>query len=726
MGEPRRLNNMQPTPGLAAIGNQLTSQLNGPPAPSGALPATQPVSLPQTDQLDPSIVALMHGIKTSEGTNGDYNAIGDEGTAAGIGQWSNESNGVPQKLQQGQIPANFQGEARQYGLNPNDFSPANQNQVMYASIAADKQAGLSPEQILSKWNSGSPNAYLTNPVEGSSVSATGTSDVAAYVQRGMAAAQEYAQANNQSAAPQQSGIGVPTADAATTQAQPAQPESTLQKAGDVAGAVGNFLFPAVKDVYNDVTGQNTGANQKTYLQQLGDVALTALPFIPGLGEAGEVARGAELATEGAADAAPGLLSKLAGSSVAKGAGVGYGAGVASNLSQGQGLGQAFLPNANTILGAATGGVIPAAIEGASGLLDRASGITPQIKNMLGDVGDTAQYDKYINASKGFAQNARNASALDVANDDVGSAAKVINQHIQTAGAEKAAALEEAANTKLPDMSPVADDFASTVAKKYGIQLGVDEDGKVVSSIQPGRVSKLLPSDQARIEDAYQKLLALKGGTVQTGQDVIDALDNNINYNKAKNAVGTNFDPIEGLISKTRKSVDSVTRELSPRLAAANDRYSQLSKLAEETNKLAGNRLQRGSLLMKRVFSGDMGKEGKALFSKIKGETGIDLINSATLAKHAIDTVGNSTEKSLLSQAIEGGVAAHTGGIVPAIFNGGKAILQHTIANPETRGRALVQAAGAKGKGLVKSLLTKGGIEASQAVKPALNSLGINL
>lgn len=715
---------MQPTPGLSPIEQKLVGQANG-TVPTTPIASSQSSPSSQTGQIDQSIVALMHGIKTSEGTNGNYNTIGDEGTAAGIGQWSNESNGVPQKLQQGQIPANFQGEATQYGLNPNDFSPANQNQVMYASIAADKKAGLSPEQILSKWNSGNPNAYLTNPVEGSSVSATGTSDVAAYVQRGMAAAQQYAQANNQSAAPQ-SGIGVPTADAATTQQQPVQPESTLQKAGDVAGAVGNFLFPAVKDVYNDVTGQNTGPNQKTYLQQLGDVGLTALPFIPGLGEAGEAARGGELAAEGTADVAPGLLSKLAGSSVAKGAGVGYGAGVASNLSQGQGLGQAFLPNANTLLGAATGGAIPAAIEGASGLLDRASGITPQISNMLGEVGDTAQYDKYINASKGFAQNARNASALDIANNDVGSAAKVINQHIQEAGAAKGAALDAAADKKLPDMSPVADDFAQTVAKKYGIQLGVDDEGKVVSSSLSGRVSKLLPSDQARIEDAYQKLLALKGGTVQTGQDVIDALDNNINYNKAKNAVGTNFDPIEGLISKARKGVDSVTRELSPELAAANDRYSSLSKLASETNKLAGNRLQRGSLLMKRVFSGDMGSEGKALFQKIKGETGIDLINSATLAKHAIETVGNSTEKSLLSQAIEGGVAAHTGGIVPGILNAGKAVLQHTIANPESRGRALVQAAGAKGGGLVKSLATKGAIRASQTVKPLVNSLGINL
>lgn len=121
-----------------------------------------------------------------------------------------------------------------------------------------------------------------------------------------------------------------------------------QQLGDAASGIGNFLFPIVGDVANDVTGKNN----KTALQQAGDLGLSALPFIPGLGEAGEAARGTEAAVEGAGAVAKG--SGLLGT-VAKNAAVGYGAGTASNLSQGQSIGQAITPNAANLGGAALGG-----------------------------------------------------------------------------------------------------------------------------------------------------------------------------------------------------------------------------------------------------------------------------------------------------------------------------------------------------------------------------------
>lgn len=143
------------------------------------------------------------------------------------------------------------------------------------------------------------------------------------------------------------------------------PQSIGTQLANTAKGVGNFLFPAVGDVYNDLTGNN----QKSALQQIGDVGLTALPFIPGLGEAGEAARGAEAVGEGAETAAPaasGLLGKFLGSSVAKNTALGYGAGVASNLSQGQGVGQALTPQLSNLGGAVLGG-------GSAALLNKLAG-----------------------------------------------------------------------------------------------------------------------------------------------------------------------------------------------------------------------------------------------------------------------------------------------------------------------------------------------------------------
>lgn len=153
---------------------------------------------PDITQLDQSVIALMHGLKMQEGGGTiNYNAIGDKGTAAGAGQWSNQPNGTPTPLAKGQIPSNFANAATQYGLNPTDFSPENQNKVLYASISADKKSGLAPEQILSKWNSGDPNKYL-NTATSSGVGKVGPYNVASYVKNAMGFAQSYAQKNNTS------------------------------------------------------------------------------------------------------------------------------------------------------------------------------------------------------------------------------------------------------------------------------------------------------------------------------------------------------------------------------------------------------------------------------------------------------------------------------------------------------------------------------------------------
>lgn len=331
----------------------------------------------------------------------------------------------------------------------------------------------------------------------------------------------------------------------------------------------------------------------------------------------------------------------------------------------------------------------AVADTASGLRQAASGITPQIGNMLKDVGDTSQYDRYINASKAFAQNARNPSALDEAGNDVQTVADMVNKNLSAAGEAKGTALAANATKPLADTSAITQGLAQEAAQRYGLQLGTDETGKVTSSIMDGREQTLTPSDQARIEDAYQKVLNLQGGTVQRGQDVVNALRNNISYAKNSRAVGTSFDPVEQLLQSTIGKVSDATHAAAPDLAAADARFSQVKDLSDQMDQMAGNRLQRGSLLMKRIFSGDMGAEGKALFDALKNETGIDLVNSATLAKHAVAAVGNSTEKSLLSQAIEGAATAH-GGIIPAILNAGGHVARNMFANPVSMGRNLVE------------------------------------
>lgn len=91
--------------------------------------------------LDAGVVNLSKAIKQQE-SGGNYNAVGDNGTSHGAYQWQ---------------PGNFAKDATQFGLDPTDFSPVNQDKVAYAQINAYKQMGYSPSQIASLWNSGKPD-----------------------------------------------------------------------------------------------------------------------------------------------------------------------------------------------------------------------------------------------------------------------------------------------------------------------------------------------------------------------------------------------------------------------------------------------------------------------------------------------------------------------------------------------------------------------------------------
>ena len=89
-------------------------------------------------QIDPTALNLSRAIRSVEG--GDYNnTSGDAGTSKGAYQWQ---------------PGNFEAAAKQYGLDPNDFSPTNQDHVAYEQIAEQLKQGKTQSQVASWWNSG--------------------------------------------------------------------------------------------------------------------------------------------------------------------------------------------------------------------------------------------------------------------------------------------------------------------------------------------------------------------------------------------------------------------------------------------------------------------------------------------------------------------------------------------------------------------------------------------
>lgn len=96
--------------------------------------------------MEPAIVNLTKAIALTEsGKDGvpNYNAIGDNGTSKGAYQWQ---------------PGNFENAAKSAGLDPNDFSPENQNKVAYHQVQSLHDQGLNPAQIAAAWNAGEKRA----------------------------------------------------------------------------------------------------------------------------------------------------------------------------------------------------------------------------------------------------------------------------------------------------------------------------------------------------------------------------------------------------------------------------------------------------------------------------------------------------------------------------------------------------------------------------------------
>lgn len=351
----------------------LQTQLSKLPSGTSA-PVSQPVATPKpsgtgifAQPVDKQALALARSIAIKESGN-NYNAKGDNDTAAGSGQWSNQNaQGVAQPLAPGQIPNNFKTEASQYGLDPNDFSPENQDKVLYAEVYTNKQKGLSPAQIAAAHNAGMKRA-----LDGSWQQNVGTTtlngkqiafDTPKYVEQvADLYKKQLAQLGNPTEPTTQSpstSTSKPTTPDTLAPSNPGHPavipahgstpslSALKQNLANLPGQAAQATN-AVLPILGDVGGDINGSNSKTALEQGGDAvqsALSAALLIPGAqpedlaakaGLEGVTARiGANAATGGLIGASNAVGQGKSGGQVAEqgllGAGLGGIGGASSGL-----------------------------------------------------------------------------------------------------------------------------------------------------------------------------------------------------------------------------------------------------------------------------------------------------------------------------------------------------------------------------------------------------------
>lgn len=237
-------------------------------------PTTQP------QPIDQQALDLTHAIALQEsGQDGtpNYNAVGDAGTSKGAYQWQ---------------PGNFEAAAKSAGLDPNDFSPENQDKVAYSEVKAYKDKGYDPGQIASLWNSGSPNNWQnhtgTTTINGKTVSY----DTPAYVK----GVQKYYQQITGSQGDSQSDTSGYQTQAALPP-QDTQPKSQQDPgllsdlSGDIstaASGAGTAISQAASGQINPLSGllQSAGAVAGGITSGANDL-LTHIPGVGGVIKGGE-------------------------------------------------------------------------------------------------------------------------------------------------------------------------------------------------------------------------------------------------------------------------------------------------------------------------------------------------------------------------------------------------------------------------------------------------------
>lgn len=261
--------------------------------------------------LDPQVKALTKAIREVESGN-RFDAKGASGEYGGY-QF---------------MPGTWEAYSKEQGINvPLDQATREQQtEVVYKKLKQWKDQGYNPGQIASMWNAGEgrPNAYQEN-WKGSTTTPDGRTvnyDTPAYAKKVHDA---YQRLKTVEEAEAKLAGGV------------AEVEKKDEKSLGRKGL--EFLFPILEE------------KERTTGQLIGDVGLSALTLVPGLGAAG---LGGKAIGMGGKAAVKGVLSKVMGKTgLAVGLGGGYATDVASDLSQGgKTTAEVLTPGLGTALGGA--------------------------------------------------------------------------------------------------------------------------------------------------------------------------------------------------------------------------------------------------------------------------------------------------------------------------------------------------------------------------------------
>ena len=272
---------------------------------------------------------------------------------------------------------------------------------------------------------------------------------------------------------------------------------------------------------------------------------------------------------------------------------------------------------------------------------------------------TQKFDRYMKTAQQSVDDYSKPTPLVSAGDKAGEALNVLTNKLTKQGTLKKDALGDVGNKKVSNIGTFRAKLRDDLRDKVGVNIVVNtKNGKKVLDVETaqGRASKIAfdPADNKLIKDTYKTLSSLgKTPTVQQIDDTIDALQDMLYKRRTLTAVPVNGQ-VEGVIKSITGQLNKAVKKVAgEKYTKANSKYSYFVDVRDKLNKALGEEGVRGATLMKQLFS-PSGEAPRRLFEDIKKLTGIDLVEEATLAKFAMENVGDARQASLLEEAIRSG------------------------------------------------------------------------
>lgn len=284
-----------------------------------------------------------------------------------------------------------------------------------------------------------------------------------------------------------------------------------------------------------------------------------------------------------------------------------------------------------------------------------SNLDPQVETVL----KRSNYDEvntYFQQAKNAAKDPAKSTPLEIAGAKGEQAFDVIDKARKKAIEGKKTILSQVANDRVSGKT--INEVMSAGIKRFEEKFGAKVNARGEVAQAPGRTLTLDSTDSKLVNDYYTKLNRLGvSPTVKEVDDFVDWAQSQL-YKQSKT-----MSKLEVASDPVIRELQATTGDLNGRLKTTvgngygevNARIGSLIELQDELSRALGADARRGGGLMKTLFS-PAGGNTRRIFQQIQDETGVDLFKEATLAKYAMENVGDVRQASLLKQldvAVEG-------------------------------------------------------------------------